>query len=132
MSGSSERDSQSGQGPSRVAAVIAQRGGEVDRPRAAKHADDQVAQAGHDLRAAASAQLRGVLGKGHVADPVQAVLDRPVSPDEVGGQCCIWSVRGRLKWRQGLVSGHQGQLGEYDGQPPVHRLLDCEFVVSAS
>jgi hypothetical protein len=62
-------------GPGRVAAVIAQRGGEVDRLSPAEHADDQAAQAGHDLQGGTGADLGGVLGKGHVPDPVQAVLE---------------------------------------------------------
>src|SRR6266511_774957 len=63
---------------------MAQRGGEVDRAGPAEHANDQVAQAGHDLRGGAGAELGGVLGEGHVADPMPAVLDRPVPADEVG------------------------------------------------
>jgi hypothetical protein len=43
MSGSSEGDPEGGQGSGRVAGVVAQRGGEVDRPGAAQRADDQVA-----------------------------------------------------------------------------------------
>src|SRR6266508_1022142 len=42
-----------------------------------------------------AAQLGGVLAQGHVADPVQAVLDRPVPADEVGepgGRAC-WNDR---------------------------------------
>jgi hypothetical protein len=54
---------------------MAQRGGEVDRAGPAEHANDQVAQAGHDLRGGAGAELGGVLGEGHVADPMQAVLE---------------------------------------------------------
>jgi hypothetical protein len=38
--------------------VLAQRGGEVDRPGAAQHADGEVAQARHDLPAVAGAQVR--------------------------------------------------------------------------
>jgi hypothetical protein len=67
-----------------VAGVGVQRGGEVDRPGPAEHADDQVAQARHDLRAGPGAHPAAVLGKRHVADVVQAVLDRPVPADEVG------------------------------------------------
>jgi hypothetical protein len=64
--------------------VVAQRGGEVDRPGPAEHADDEVAQAGHDLRAGPGPDLGGVLGEGHVADVVQAVLDRPMPTQQVG------------------------------------------------
>jgi hypothetical protein len=43
--------------------------------RTAEDGDHQVAQAGHDLRAAGGADLRAVLVDVEVADPVQAVLD---------------------------------------------------------
>jgi hypothetical protein len=51
MSVSSEADAEGGEWPVGVAAVVAQRGGEVDRPGPAERADGQVAQAGYDLRA---------------------------------------------------------------------------------
>jgi hypothetical protein len=76
--GSSEGDPKGREGSAWVAGVLAEGGGEVDRPGPAEGADDQVAQAGHDLRAGPGAQLGGVLGEGHVPHPVQAVLDRPV------------------------------------------------------
>jgi hypothetical protein len=66
MSRSSEADAEGGEWPVGVAAVVAQRGGEVARPGPAERADDQVAPAGHDLRAGPGPGLRGVLGKGHV------------------------------------------------------------------
>ena len=50
MSGSSEGDLEGGQGPGGVAGVVAQGGGEVDRPGAAQHADDEVAQVGYAIR----------------------------------------------------------------------------------
>src|SRR4029450_6973986 len=79
MSGSSlaapERDAEGGQGSAWVAGVAAQRGGDVDRPCPAQHPDDQVAQRRHDVRAAAGADLGGILGEGGVAQVVQAVLD---------------------------------------------------------
>ena len=45
--GSSEGNSEGGEGPDRVAGMVTQGGGEVDRSCAAEHADDEVAQAGH-------------------------------------------------------------------------------------
>jgi hypothetical protein len=66
-----------------VAAVVAQRSGEVDRPGLVEHADGQVAQAGHDLRGSAGADLGGVLGEGRVADVVQR-LDGPMPAQQVG------------------------------------------------
>ena len=71
MSGSSGDDPEGGQGPGRVAGVVSQGGGEVDRPSAGQRADGPVAQAGHDVWGGAGAQPGGVLGEGHVADPVQ-------------------------------------------------------------
>jgi hypothetical protein len=41
-------------------------------------------RAGHDLRAGPGPDLGGVLGEGHVADVVQAVLDRPMPTQQVG------------------------------------------------
>jgi hypothetical protein len=75
MAGSSEADPEGGQGSVWVAAVVAQRSGEVDRPSAAQQADGQVAQGRHDLRAGPRPDLGVVLGKGHVPDVVQAVFD---------------------------------------------------------
>jgi hypothetical protein len=78
-------DAEGGQGPGGVAGVVAQRGGEVDRLcRPAEGADDEVAQASHDLRAGPGPDLGGVLGEGHVADVVQAVLDRPMLTQQAG------------------------------------------------
>ena len=84
MSGSSGDDPEGGQGPGGVAGVVAEGGGEVDRPGAAQRADGQVAQAGHDVWAGAGSDPGGVLGKGGVANVVQAVLDRPVPAEVVG------------------------------------------------
>jgi hypothetical protein len=81
---SSEGDPEGGAWPGRVAGVLAEGGAEVDRPGAAERANDQVAQAGHDLRAISGAQTGGVLGEGHIPDVVQAILERPVPPDELG------------------------------------------------
>jgi hypothetical protein len=75
MSVSSEGDPEGGQGSAWVTGVLAEGGSEVDRPGAAERADGEVAQARHDLRASPGAQLGGVLGEGHVADVVQAVLE---------------------------------------------------------
>ena len=68
MSVSSEGDSEGVEWSAWVAAVVAERGSEVDWPGAAERADDQVAQAGHDLWAGPGPDLGGVLGEGHIAD----------------------------------------------------------------
>ena len=64
MSGPSEGDAEGGEGSGGVAGVLSEGSGEVDRPGAAEHADDGVAQAGHDVGAGAGANLGGVLGEG--------------------------------------------------------------------
>jgi hypothetical protein len=84
MSVSSESDPEGGQGSAWVAGVVAQGGGEVDRPGPAERSKGEVAQAGHDLRAGPGSQLRVVLCEGRIPHPVQAVLDRPVPPEVVG------------------------------------------------
>jgi hypothetical protein len=62
MSGSSEGDLEGDEGSGGVAGVVAEGGGEVDRPRPAEHADGEVAQAGHRVWAGAGPNLGGVLG----------------------------------------------------------------------
>jgi hypothetical protein len=84
MSGSSEDDAEGGQWPGGVAAVVAERSGDGARLGLVERADDEVAQAGHDVGAVAGADLAGVFAEGDVADVVQAVLDAPVAADEVG------------------------------------------------
>ena len=54
---SSKADAEGGKWSAWVAAVVAQRGSEVDRPSSAERADDEVAQAGHHLRCGPSADL---------------------------------------------------------------------------
>jgi len=45
-------------------------------PGLSEQADRKVAQAGHDLGAVTGVNLAAVLIEGHVADPVQPILDR--------------------------------------------------------
>jgi hypothetical protein len=61
MSGSSKGDPEGSERPRGVAIVVAQRGGKVDRPGSAEHADGEVAQARHDLRGGTGADLGAVL-----------------------------------------------------------------------
>jgi hypothetical protein len=63
MSVSSEPDPEGRQGSVGVAAVEPERGGEVDQPCPAQHANGQVAQAGHDLRGGPGSDLGGVSPK---------------------------------------------------------------------
>ena len=44
----------------------------------------QVAQGGHGAGCGPGPHPGGVLGEGHVADPVQGVLDPPVPTEQVG------------------------------------------------
>src|SRR5512132_1962366 len=103
------------EGSAWVAGVVAEGRGKVDRPGPAEGADDQVAQAGHDLRAGPGAQLGGVLGKRHVADVVQTVLDLPVPADEV-------SEPGRA----GLLIGQAGdRVDDHAPPPPGAKVADA-------
>jgi len=61
-----------------VAGVMSERGGDVGVAVEAQQPDYRVAQGGHDLWPGAGSVLGVVFGEGDVADPVQAVLDRPV------------------------------------------------------
>jgi hypothetical protein len=61
MSGSSEGDPEGDERPFGVAGVVAEGGGEVDRPGAAERPDREVTQGRHDLRGGAGADLGGVL-----------------------------------------------------------------------
>lgn len=61
-----------------ISGVVAQGFCDVLVAAESEQADSSVAQGGHDLRAAAGADLGVVFGVGDVADPVQPVLDRPV------------------------------------------------------
>src|SRR4029450_13170308 len=100
-------DREGGQGPGGVAGVVAQGGGEVDRPGAAQRANGEVAQGRHDVGAGAGADLGAVLGEAGVADVVQAVLDRPV-PAEVVGE----------PGGAGLGEGEAGDRIDGHGPPP--------------
>ena len=67
-----------------VAAVMPQGSGDVVVAGEAENADDGVADRGHDLRSGTDADRRAVLVEDDVSDPVQAVLDGPVSTDPGG------------------------------------------------
>jgi hypothetical protein len=83
MSVSSGADPGGGEGSAWVAAVAAQGGGEVDRPRLAEHADGQGAQGRLDMGGRAGADLGGVFGEGDIAQVLQR-LDGPVPAQQVG------------------------------------------------
>jgi hypothetical protein len=71
VSGSSEADSEGGEGSAWVAGVAAQGGSEVDRPRPAEHPSREVAQDRHDVWRGAGADLGGVFTEADVADVAQ-------------------------------------------------------------
>lgn len=64
------------------AGAMAESGGDVAGAGHAEQRDGQVAHRGHDLGASAFADLRAVFIKGDVADPVEAVFNRPVAAAE--------------------------------------------------
>jgi hypothetical protein len=74
---------------------MAERGGEVDWPRPAQHADDQVAQAGHHAWTGTGADPAGVLGEGDVAKVVQR-LDGPVPTQRSARRAGLATSKGRL------------------------------------
>src|SRR4029450_13323612 len=75
MSVSSVCQAEDGKRPGRVAAGMSQRGREVGVAGQAQRADGEVAQAGYHAGEAAGARGGGVFAEGHVADPVQLVLE---------------------------------------------------------
>jgi hypothetical protein len=104
-----------------VAGVVAQGGGEVDRPGPTKDPDGQVAQGRHDVRCAAGADLGDVLGEGSVADVVQAVLDRPVPAQQVGQA----GGAGQLEAQAGdRIDGHRPPLAAAKVAGPAGDLDD--------
>src|SRR5215216_1232461 len=62
----------------------------------AQRADGEVAQGGHHPGEAAGARGGGVFTEGHVADPVQPVLDRPVPAKPAGQRAGLAVPRARL------------------------------------
>ena len=80
--------------------------GDVGDAGQAEQADGQVPQGGHDLWAVAGAGLAEVFAECHVANPVQAVLDAPVSAEP-----------GRELVRAGLVGGQVGDGVDGLGAP---------------
>ena len=65
------------------AAKHRQAGRDIGFASATHEADDEIAQGGHRLRAAATAHLGTILVVGHIPHPIRFVLDGPVLPDQV-------------------------------------------------
>jgi len=63
------------------ALVMSQAGGDVVPALDAQEADGRVAQSGHGLWGVAGADLGGVFVVSRIADPVESVLDAPVTLD---------------------------------------------------
>ena len=83
----------------------AHRCGDGAVPGRAEQADRQVAQGGHHPGAVPGTDLAGVLAEGHVADPVQAVLDLPLAADQP-------KQPGRVGLGGGQAGDAVGQFGE--------------------
>ncbi|WP_217631248.1 transposase [Modestobacter sp. DSM 44400] len=80
----------------RAVAAVAVGGGDVVSSVEPEQVDHEVAERGEVLRCVVGSDLGGVLTSGHIADPVQAVLDRPL-PADVGRQlcrCCLSVIEG--------------------------------------
>src|SRR5664279_1429572 len=85
---------------------MSQCGRDVGEAGHADEADGEVTQSGHDLWAVAGAYLGMIFSERHVADPMQAVLDRPVPA------CPVRELSG-----VGLCGGEAGDRVHGDGVP---------------
>ena len=102
-------ESEGGQSPGGVSGVVAAGGGDAGVPGHFQDPDGEVAQGGHDLGAAAGADLGGVFAVADVADVVQR-FDLPVAADpggELGGG--------------GLAGVQAGDRVDGDGAPLLRR-----------
>lgn len=90
-----------------VAGVVSQCGGDVIVAGQSEQAEHGIAQRCHHLRASGGSDLRVILGVGDVANPVQAVLDVPVSAQPVGDLAGLGIGRGQ---RSDGVDGLGGAL----------------------
>ena len=61
------------------ASAVAERRGDVTGTGEAEEGDGQVADRGHHLRAGAFADAGAVLVEGHIPDPMETILDRPMA-----------------------------------------------------
>ena len=68
----------------RVSGVVFEGCGDADSSGQAMEADRGVAQRGHHGGAVPGVELVTVLVEGHIPDPVQPVLDTPMTLDEIG------------------------------------------------
>ena len=93
--------------------IIAQGLGNVRLMGQAQEADRQVPQGGHDPRGGFRADLGPIFVKGHIPDPVQAILDGPVPPAQL--QQPLWRRPRRRRAGDGkgdiLAQGAPGEVG---------------------
>jgi len=81
------------------------RSGDVGCAGDPQQCQDGVAQGGHGLWCCPGAQLVMVLAEGHVADPVQLVLDDPVPADELTDTGGVGLIAGRVAHRVDDLAG---------------------------
>jgi hypothetical protein len=82
--------------------AMAERGGDVAGTGHAEQRDGQVAQRSHDLGAHPLADLGAVFIKSDIANPVEAVFDRPVAPaqaEQASRSCLLGREAGNPKDR---------------------------------
>ncbi len=75
-------DAEQCQGPLPVPGKLTQSLGDVSEAGQPEATDGEVPQSRKGARCVPSAYLGAVLVKGHISDPVQPVLDLPMSPDQ--------------------------------------------------
>src|SRR3954467_13659464 len=108
---SSSRRSGCGEGVEDVGGSVAEvavGGGDVGLAAESDDVDGGVAQGGHDLGAVAGVDAGVVLTLGDVADPVEAVLDRPVGAEPAGQQPWVGVAVAQGGYR---VDGFHRRLG---------------------
>ena len=90
--------------------MVTQGGSDAGLTGQAQDGDHGVAQAGHDARSGAGADLRAVFVEVHVTNPVQPVFDSPVAADD-GGELSV----------AGLGDGQRGdRVAGLAGPPSLH------------
>ena len=70
--------------------------GDVGRAGGAVQADREVPKGRHDGWAVAGTDLGAVFVEGHIAYPVQAILDAPVRAERVGELLCVGRVEAQV------------------------------------
>ncbi len=119
-------------GEMRFGGIIAQGLGQVRLVGQAQEADRQVPEGGHDLWGGVRADLGAVFVKGHIPDPVQAVLDGPMPPAPLQQVLRRGPLRRRARDRKGDVLAQRAP-GEGRGDPfnpqDLPRVGKCQIVL---